>query len=238
MNADKAEYPELDNMVYLSGAANDLITDTARTDLGLLCQPGNGVWRKANAYAWWAMDNGCFGENRPGGQPFNERKWLEQLGALTPERCLFVTCPDVLNWREIDGELVPVGDALATWRRSEPYIKRVQAMGYPAAVVLQDGVEHLPLVWRAILDNADAVFVGGSDAFKYGEAVPRLIADAQAHGLWAHVGRVNTKRGLVHFNEANADSCDGTYVRFGPTTNVPTLCRWLDGLGERGRRVA
>lgn len=55
-----------------------------------------------------------------------------------------------------------------------------------AAYVLQDGQEHLPVPWEEI----DAVFIGGSTAWKLGPHAARLVAQARARSKHCHLGRV------------------------------------------------
>jgi len=54
-----------------------------------------------------------------------------------------------------------------------------------------------------------------------------LIAEAKRRGKWAHMGRVNGRSRLLAAVGAGCDSVDGTYLAFGPDTNLPKLLRWL-----------
>lgn len=233
----KRVHPQFDSIVYLTGVTTPSTVEAAAqrrashpftaTQLGLLATPASAVHRQRDLYAVWAADNGCFAESK-NGVPFDGARWLGWLEELGPDGCLFAALPDVLNWH---GD-IPIGDPDATWRRSEPYIDRVNRLGFPVAIVLQDGVENMPDVWRAILERADVVFIGGSDHWKLGPTVPELIAEARDNGLWVHAGRVNSYKRLRHFAVAGAHSADGTFVKYSPKVNVPRMLAWFDKLAE------
>jgi hypothetical protein len=163
----------------------------------------------------WCADNGCFGKGWPG-----EDKWLQWLEKLSDHAadCLFATAPDV------------VGDAVATLERSLPLLPKIRALGYPAALVAQDGLENLDIPWDAF----DCLFIGGSTEWKLGPAVVGLCAEAKRRGKWVHIGRVNSnKRFRYCAFDLKADSCDGTYLIYGPSVNLPKLMGWVDGLQQQ-----
>lgn len=130
--------------------------------------------------------------------------------------CLFAVAPDV------------VGDAAATLERSAPWLPRIRSLGYPAALVAQDGLEDLPVPW----DSFDVLFVGGSTEWKLGQVgnVSRLVADARARGKRIHVGRVNSLRRLRYAVGLAGDevTADGTFLAFAPSTNLARLRVWLE----------
>jgi hypothetical protein len=142
-------------------------------------------------------------------------KWLAWLDSYTAEertRCQFTALPDV------------VGDAAATAELSYQYARQVRAMGYRAALVIQDGQENVPVRW----DEIDAIFIGGSTEFKLGEVARLLVAEAKRRGLWVHMGRVNSLKRMKIAESWGCDSTDGTYATYAPTKNVPNLLAWLD----------
>lgn len=201
--------------MFLSGAINGTVLANPRPDLGLMLSPGMG-----NAVAplqFWAhgLDNGCFAQ----GEAFDAGDWLEWLAGLRRyrERCLFAVAPDV------------VGDAHATLARSVPYLPTIRQLGFPAAFVTQDGCTSGLVPWTQI----DCLFVGGSDAWKLSEASWALCAEAKRHGLWTHVGRVNSFRRMRACALSNVDSVDGTYLKYGPDANWPKLMAWLDEINSR-----
>lgn len=118
-------------------------------------------------------------------------------------RCLFVTVPDV------------PGDALATARLFEVWWCAPARRGLPLALVAQDGLELMPR-WLALAwPRIDALFIGGSTAWKLGPAAERLAAQAKVRGKWVHMGRVNSTRRIRYAASIGCDSVDGTkWVRW------------------------
>lgn len=157
----------------------------------------------------WAADTGCF--NAP--HLHDDDRYLKWLRSnLTNAAvCLFATAPDV------------VGDAEATLTRSKPMFDRIRDVGYPAALVAQDGLEELPIPW----DSFDALFVGGRNDWKFSDRAFGLMAEARLRGKWVHAGRVNSYTRLVRMRQVGANSADGTFVKFAPDTNVERLRGWL-----------
>jgi hypothetical protein len=151
----------------------------------------------------WALDNGCFGDQ------WKEDKWLTTLERYADASgCLFAVVPDV------------VADADATNERWSRYASAVSSLGYRAAYVTQNGCTAVP-------DDADAVFTGGDDEWKLSVEAQQLAADARRRGKWTHLGRVNTLRRLRFAAHHGYDSVDGTFIAFGPNTNLPKLLRYL-----------
>jgi hypothetical protein len=195
-------------MIYLTGSVGVAVEpalDAGR--IGYLRAPGGG--RSLTAGWVWAADNGSYGKGWPGYE-----KWLAWLESHTPEertRCLFATAPDV------------VGDAAATLKRSLPWLPAIRSLGYPAALVTQDGMTPDMIPWN----DVDWLFIGGTDAHKLGPEAKTLITAARSHGKHVHVGRVNSQRRLLAMSALGVDSVDGTYLAFGPEVNLPRLLGWL-----------
>ena len=192
-------------MIYLTGnkgkAWRHLLDDGT---LGLLNTPANSYIVEPG---WtWAADNGCFNERTYVG----DDKWFFWLSQQDPRMCLFATAPDV------------VGDHAATLERSKPWLKQIRALGFPAAFVLQDGATATNVPW----DLFDVAFIGGSNAFKLGGA-DDLIREAHQRGKRVHVGRVNSGKRYERFAAMAVESCDGTFLGFGPDTNLPQLESWI-----------
>lgn len=198
-------------MLYLGTASGPKVRDAMAR--GLICQmvtPKAG--NRLTPGATFALDNGTVKivDGRPVTDPeWNEAKWLRMLDRYqhTPG-CLFAVVPDV------------VGDAAATNERWVRYHGAVRNRGYRAAYVTQNGCESIPA-------SAGAVFVGGDDAWKEGAQGRRLTRQAQARGLWCHMGRVNTRTRLRLAAMDGYDSVDGTGLAFGPDRNLPQLLGWL-----------
>jgi hypothetical protein len=189
--------------------------------LGCIVTPAQGNRLPIAAAGWphatWCADNGCgpgaggkIGAGYPGDRAYLE--WLSHMSAQARRTCLFAVAPDV------------VGDATGTLRRSAPFMGRIRAwFGLPVAFAAQDGLEHLDVPWRSF----DVLFLGGSTTWKLGPAARHLAREAQARGKRVHMGRVNSLRRLRYAAAIGCDSADGTYLRFGPDVNLPTLQGWL-----------
>lgn len=204
-------------MMYLSGAAlsNSKLSRAAQRHggrIGVLMQPNMG--NKAatvEEYPAWAADNGCFSKSAD----FDLGKFLAWLVARQQyaASCLFAVAPDV------------VGDAKATIERSKNILPVLRALGYKAAFVAQDGLESLPIPW----DTFDVLFIGGSTEWKLGAAAREIVREAKARGKWVHMGRVNSEKRFRYALSIGCDSADGTFLAFGPDTNMPRLEQWLGG---------
>lgn len=206
-------------MIYLSGHLWALLrSGLRRTDLGVMLTHGGtlGGWDRALVSGLpWAADNGCFA--RP--ERFSEDAYLAWLEDLADHRraCLFATARDAL------------GDAAATLDLATPMLPQLRSLGYPAALVAQDGLEHLPVPW----DRFDVLFLGGSTAWKLSEPAYALAREAKLRGKWVHMGRVNSLRRLRACAASGIDSADGTFVAFGPDRRFPELLRWLDAVNRQ-----
>jgi len=162
---------------------------------------------------WFAVDNQCFTK------PFNVLRMNDLLKNLLPykKNCLFVVVPDI-PW--LDGRRV--FDAQITLDMFYEYGSHVIFRGWPLAYVAQNGAECLP-----IPAEAAAVFVGGDILWKESEAALYVIKKAKSQGLWVHVGRVNSRRRIRHFQLAGVDSVDGTGITYEPSSVLKQLTRWL-----------
>ena len=193
-------------MLYLANASSQRVRDAMTSGaLSQICTPNEG--RTPLPGVTWAADNGCFSKNYVGDQ-----RWLAWLTkhAAHADRCLFATAPDV------------VGDAEATLARSAPHLPAIRQLGYRAALVAQDGLEHLTVPWDAF----DVLFIGGSTDWKLGKAAADLVAEAKRRGKWIHMGRVNSRQRWSYAEHIGCDSVDGTFLAFGPDTNLPRLQTW------------
>jgi hypothetical protein len=163
--------------------------------LGRMVQPRHlgSIDRTVAAGIPWCADNDAF-------QGFKVGPYLKMLGTLagTPD-CKFVTAPDVVaDW----------ASTLVLWEIYRPVIHDCDL---PAAIVLQDGCDHIPT-------DADAVFIGGSTEWKLSPESEALAREAKERGLWLHMGRVNSIRRLRRAQDWGCDSVDGTkYVMFSDT---------------------
>jgi len=188
----------------------------AAMDCGLLGQiatPAAG--NRVEVGRDWIADDAVFAGRYPGDEPF--LAWLAARRHLAAS-CRFVVAPDV------------VCDAAATLARSAPMLPRIRALGFPVALVAQNGLEDLDVPWHSF----DALFIGGDDAWKLGPAARTLAAEARRRGKWVHMGRVNSQERLRYARHIGCDSVDGTYLAFGPDRNLPRLLGWMAEVNDQG----
>lgn len=193
-------------MLYFANPCGpDVLSEMGAGQLGFIDTPAQRNVRPAGVT--WCADNGCFGKGYPG-----DAAWMAWLAKHSHEAstCLFATAPDV------------VGDAAATLARSLPWLRPIRELGYQAALVAQDGLESLTVPW----DEFDVLFVGGSTEWKLGPHARHLIREAKRRGKWVHMGRVNSAKRYAYARHIGCDSADGTYLTFGPVTNLPKLLAW------------
>lgn len=179
--------------------------------LGFIDTPHQGNLRPAGVP--WCADNGCFSTR------FEESHWWRWLVTRQPGAgsCAFAVAPDV------------VADAVATEERSRPWLPRIRALGYPVAYVAQDGLTGpADLPWASF----DVLFVGGTTAFKLGPIARGLVAEARSRGMGVHMGRVNSERRFAYAAAIGCTSVDGTFLTFGPTSNLPHVLAWIRGLEQ------
>jgi hypothetical protein len=201
---------------YYATASGPRVRDAMRGgQLGQITTPAAG--NKVLPDVPWCADNSCF---TPGRYPGDDAylRWLAHRAPFAA-RCAFATAPDV------------VGDAASTLHRSAPVLPRIRALGYPAALVAQDGLEHQPIAWGSF----DVLFLGGSTTWKLGPAAADLTRQARRRGLAVHMGRVNSLKRLRHAAAIGCQSVDGTYLAYGPDRNLPTLLGWLSEIGSPAR---
>lgn len=193
-------------MLYVATPSSGKVRDAmASGEIVCMTTPAQG--NRIPDGATWAADNGCFGKGYPG-----DEKWLAWLASRPYDRakCIFATAPDV------------VGDAAATLARSAPHLPTIRALGYPAALVAQDGLEDRDIPW----DTFDVLFIGGSTEWKLSAAAAAITREAKRRGKWVHMGRVNSARRWGYAEHIGCDSVDGTFLVFGPDANLPRLRSW------------
>lgn len=199
--------------MYLANPCGPAVLDLMSAGaIGFIDTPAQG--RKRPAGTVWCADNGAFSDK------WDADKWWRFLVRHAPDAptCLFAALPDV------------VGDWTATLARSMPWAQQVRDLGYPAALVLQDGATVETVPW----DQIDAVFIGGSTAWKLGPDARPIVTEAKRRGLHVHMGRVNSERRLRYAKHIGCDSADGTFLTFGPDANLPRLLTWLRGVNDQG----
>ena len=199
-------------MLYLTGAAQRLVTAYSSRFLGSLLSPRQST--KPISGIPWAADNDCFTQ----GDTFTSQRygdWLTKCRTYGGQ-CLFAVLPDVM------------GDPKATLVRSLEAWEVLSHLPFRWAFVLQDHVTHHDVPWNKV----EAVFIGGSTEFKTSGDARNLVDMAKQRGLWTHMGRVNSLKRFRLAYSWGIDSVDGTYLRFGPDCNWPNLKRWLTMNGQ------
>ncbi|WP_435246379.1 hypothetical protein [Streptomyces sp. NRRL F-5630] len=203
-------------MLYLATPSSpDIRAAMSAGYLGCMTTPAQG--NKVPDGALYACDNGKFGKGWPG----TERWFAWLVRTVTrygADRCLWAVAPDV-----------PF-DAAGTLIESLPWLARIRDLGVPAAFAAQDGCDQLDggLPWNAF----DVLFLAGSTEWKTSPTAERLAREARERGKQVHMGRVNSRRRLGVAGWFGVDSCDGTYLAFGPARNLPTLMGWLGEIGH------
>jgi len=157
--------------------------------------------------AIWCADNGCYSE-----KDFNIDRWFTRLRTprLRMDRCAFATAPDVY------------ANATATLDRSAPWLPRIRDLGYPAALVAQDGLTTDMLDWNSF----DALFIGGTTIFKLGANTRALVAEARARNKWVHLGRCNSHKRYRYAAAIGCHSADGTRIVYAPTSALADILHW------------
>lgn len=138
----------------------------------------------------YGLDNGCFSK-------FNDKTWRRLLNEAKKQDLInqpeFVCAPDI------------VGDARRTLELFDMFYDEIKPL--KACLVLQDGIGNFSINWNKV----DAVFVGGSDAFKISNEAVNACKVAKYLGKWVHVGRVNTAERVKNWIDL-ADSIDGSGI--------------------------
>ena len=134
----------------------------------------------------YGLDNGCFSK-------FNKKTWRRLVAEAKDNPPVFVCAPDI------------VGDARRTLELFDQFYDEIYPL--PIALVLQDGIGNFDIDWNRV----NAVFVGGSDAFKVSDEAINACKVAKMLDKWVHVGRVNTA-GRVSRWIGLADSIDGSGI--------------------------
>ena len=138
----------------------------------------------------YGLDNGCFSK-------FNSTTWRRLLQEAKEQDLVkqpkFVCAPDI------------VGDARRTIELFDMFYQEIKPL--KVCLVLQDGIGNFSIDWNRV----DAVFVGGSDAFKISNEAINACKTAKMLGKWVHVGRVNTVERVRNWIGL-ADSIDGSGI--------------------------
>lgn len=191
-------------MMYFSPQAT-VLQDADPALWGLMATPRRRGTSMPAGYLWMA-DNDCFSGS------WMEEDWLGWLDGMAAHQaqCVMATAPDV------------VADAATTLEQFAYYAPILRRRGWRVGLVAQDGLESLS--WPA---DYDALFVGGSTAWKLSDAADWCIKQAKQASKWTHVGRVNGGKRIRHFKLIGVDSVDGTSICFNPPDEFRKLSNGL-----------
>lgn len=197
-------------MYYLtSSLTSSTIRKLASNRIGWMMVPPRN-WARITDFPTevWGVDNNCF--------KYGEQwSWDTFSGWLTKSPhnagCKFVTAPDVM------------ADARATLLRSSTFFSMIRDLGFPAALVAQDGCTSSLVPW----DDIDCLFIGGTTEWKLSQYSFELCHEAKQRGKWVHVGRVNSLKRVLWAKQALADSVDGTHLAYTKPEFVQTIDSWL-----------
>jgi hypothetical protein len=212
---------------YLTGSTSSGVEAIAfARGIGLMIQPRSACHTKVSLYPMWAADNGAFTRAAGGFSARAFRAMLHQPHLREhAQSCLFVVAPDKLA--VLAGGVV-IGDAAGTLAQFPAWAAEIRAVGFPVALVAQNGLEDLldAVPWELV----DVLFIGGDDEWKLSDAARVCATEARAHGKGVHMGRVNSYGRLAVAASMLADSADGTFLRFAPTENIGRMLEWFDKL--------
>lgn len=204
--------------LFVSGATATVRKHADSPWLGRLIQPRNG--NDIGELATCGLDYGADNDALQGVNPAALLTLWRELAETKTPRLRFVTAPDAV-------ELTPTGPrgdwggTLWLWRC---WRRTLADLALPAAIVAQDGATVDTVPWGEI----DALFVGGSTAWKLSRSAALLIRAAAVRGKWVHVGRVNSMRRLQHFDPLPVNSFDGGQFSMFPDTYIPRYLARLE----------
>ena len=155
--------------LLVSGATVDVRKSDPQY-VGVLFQPFDGNDTSITEGRTWAADNAAF-------SGFDAKAYVRMLDRLRGiPGCRWVAIPDV------------VGNHDETLRLFNLWAPMVKSLGFPVAFVAQDGCKVNKVPWN----TCDALFIGGTTAFKKSWIADEILAYAAARGKDRHVGRVNS----------------------------------------------
>lgn len=178
--------------------------------VGVLISPSYGQRVPVDRWMPFVLDNDAFKAWRDGTE-WNIQEWRKMISwiRMTGQKPLWAAVPDVVTNREA---------TMANWII---YHDEIKCLGWPAAFCVQDGMtpDDVP-------EDADVVFVGGSDGWKF----PNLK-------MWTsnfprvHCARVNAPEMIESCERLGCESVDGTGWFRDPSRpdKLPMIERFLEG---------
>ena len=186
--------------------------------VGVMTAPSYGAKVPLDPWMPFVLDNDaftCWRDNKP----WVEDAWFGFINRIkaTGMRPVWCAVPDVVADRE---------RTIANWPR---YVGEVKRRGWDAAFCVQDGMTE-----GDVPDDADVVFVGGSDAWKF----PNLRRWVDNYSR-VHCARVNSPAMIERCEELGCESVDGTGWFRDPSRQdkVPMLRRFIEGHRARKQQL-
>ncbi len=178
--------------------------------VGVLIGPSYGKKVPIDKWMPFALDNDAFTAWRDK-KAWDYRAWVDMLQWVRLFRLkpMWAAVPDVVADREA---------TLENWIK---YASTIQRLGWPTAFCVQDGMtpDDVP-------HDADVVFVGGSDSWKF----PNLPMWT-THFPRVHCARVNSPEMIEACDRLGCESVDGTGWFREPSRpdKVPAIERFIEG---------
>ncbi len=178
--------------------------------VGVLIGPSYGKKVPVDRWMPFVLDNDaftCWRDKRP----WDVEAWRKMLQwiRMTGQKPLWAAVPDV------------VANRLATIESWKRYSDEIRELDWPMAFCVQDGMtpEDVP-------KDADIIFVGGSDGWKF----PNLSIWTSAFKR-VHCARVNAPEMIEACDRLKCESIDGTGWFRDPSRSdkVPALERFIEG---------
>ena len=177
--------------------------------VGVLIAPSYGKRVPIDPWMPFVLDNDAFTCWRDG-KPWDVEAWREMLTwvRMTGQKPLWAAVPDVVANRS---------STIANW---EVFSDEIKELGWPTAFCVQDGMypEDVP--------DADVVFVGGSDGWKF----PNLPMWTSSFPR-VHCARVNAPEMIEACERLGCESIDGTGWFRDPSRpdKLPAIERFIQG---------
>lgn len=200
-------------MMLLCGQTNAIWSFWAGrypNSVGFLISPSYYKRVHPKKFMPFVLDNGAF-EAWTKKKDWDVNTWREMIDfvRMTGMRPLWAAVPDVVANREA---------TIANWPK---YVNEIKKLGWDAAFCVQDGMSPSDVPW-----DADVVFVGGSDRWKF----PNLE-------MWTsnfrrvHCARVNAPQMIESCERLGCESVDGTGWFRDPSRpdKLPMIERFIEG---------
>jgi hypothetical protein len=174
--------------------------------VGVLVGPSYHTKLKMRKWMPFALDNDAYVAFATKTH-WNEHKWRKMLqwAKMVGQSPLWVLIPDVVANKQ---------KTIENWKT---YADETASFGWPLAFAVQDG-----MIEKDVPSDAQVIFVGGSDQFKY-RTLPMWTNNFKR----VHVGRVNEVSALQICQRLGVESADGSGW-FRDTRRMEALEAWME----------